>query len=64
MAGVIFVEYIFGWKGLGYIIVHALEQYDFPLVMGSVLLISVIFVIINVLVDISYTIIDPRVRHS
>ena len=64
MAGVIFVEYIFGWKGLGYIIVNALEQYDFPLVMGSVLLISVIFVIINVLVDISYTIIDPRVRHT
>ena len=62
MAGVIFVEYIFGWKGLGFVIVNALNNYDFPLVLGSVVFISVIFVIINILVDIAYAIIDPRVR--
>jgi peptide/nickel transport system permease protein len=62
MAGVIFVEYIFGWKGLGFVIVNALNNYDFPLVLGSVVFISVIFVIINILVDITYAIIDPRVR--
>ncbi|MGM0496539.1 MAG: ABC transporter permease [Bacteroidota bacterium] len=64
MAGIVFVEYIFGWKGLGYVIVDALNQYDLPVVMGSVLTIAVFFIIINVLVDISYAILDPRVRLS
>jgi len=64
MAGVIFVEYIFGWKGLGYIIVNALNNYDFPLVLGSVILISVIFVVINILVDLAYAILDPRIQFA
>jgi peptide/nickel transport system permease protein len=63
MAGVIFVEYIFGWKGLGYSIVDALNNYDFPVVLGAVIFISVVFVIINVLVDITYRILDPRIRN-
>lgn len=62
MAGVIFVEYIFGWKGLGYCIVNALNNYDFPVVLGAVIFISVIFVVINILVDITYRILDPRIR--
>ncbi len=64
MAGVIFVEYIFGWKGLGYIIVNALNNYDFPLVLGSVILISLIFVVINILVDLTYAILDPRIEFA
>ncbi len=62
MAGVVFVEYIFAWKGLGYVIVDALTNYDLPLVLGCVLVISVIFIIINFLVDIIYSLLDPRVR--
>jgi peptide/nickel transport system permease protein len=62
MAGIVFVEYIFGWKGLGYVIVDALNKYDLPVVMGSVLTIALFFIIINVLVDISYALLDPRVR--
>jgi len=62
MAGVVFVEYIFGWKGLGYVLVDALNNYDLPLVIGVVLTISIIFVIINILVDIAYTILDPRIK--
>ena len=64
MAGVIFVEYIFGWKGLGYVIVNALNNFDFPLVLGSVILISIIFVIINVLVDLVYAYLDPRIQYA
>jgi len=64
MAGIVFVEYIFGWKGLGYVIVDALNKYDLPVVMGTVLTISIIFIIINILVDISYSLLDPRVRLS
>jgi peptide/nickel transport system permease protein len=62
MAGVVFIEYIFAWKGLGYVIVDALNNYDLPLVLGCVLTISVIFIIINLLVDILYSVIDPRVK--
>jgi peptide/nickel transport system permease protein len=62
MAGVVFVEYIFAWKGLGFVIVDALNNYDLPLVLGCVLTISIIFIIINLLVDITYSLLDPRVR--
>ena len=64
MAGVVFVEYIFGWRGLGYVIVDSLNNYDLPLIMGSVLAISIIFVIINMLVDIIYSVLDPRIKLS
>lgn len=62
MAGAVFVEYVFDWKGIGVVIVESLETYDFPLIMGAVLLISVMLVIINILVDISYGLLDPRIR--
>ena len=62
LAGSFFVEYIFGWKGIGKVTVDALEKLDYPVVMGSVLFAAVIFVCINILADILYGIIDPRVR--
>jgi len=61
MAGAVFVEIIFSWKGIGWEIVNALEKYDLPIVMGAVLVIALIFVLINILVDILYGLIDPRV---
>jgi peptide/nickel transport system permease protein len=62
LAGAFFVEYIFGWKGIGKLTVDALEKLDFPVVMGSVLLTSFFFVLINILADMLYAVIDPRVR--
>lgn len=62
MAGAVFVEYVFDWKGIGVVIVDSLENYDFPLIMGAVLLISVMLVIINIMVDIVYGFLDPRIR--
>jgi len=62
LAGSFFVEYIFGWKGVGKITVDALDKFDFPLVMGSVLLTAFIFIVINVFTDLLYAWIDPRVR--
>jgi len=62
MAGAVFVEFVFDWKGIGVVIVNSLENYDFPVIMGAVLLISVMLVAINILVDILYGILDPRVR--
>tara|TARA_R110002012_G_scaffold51138_1_gene132150 strand:- start:26161 stop:27210 length:1050 start_codon:yes stop_codon:yes gene_type:complete len=61
LAGAVFVEYIFGWNGLGKEIVNALNTLDLPVIMGSVLIIAVIFIIINIFVDIIYTWLDPKV---
>ena len=63
LAGAFFVEYIFGWKGIGKITVDALEKLDYPVVMGAVILSACIFILINALADVLYGIIDPRVRH-
>ncbi len=62
LAGAIFVEYIFGWKGLGKEIVEALNQLDIPVVMGSVLVIAFLFIIINIVVDLIYIYLDPRIK--
>jgi peptide/nickel transport system permease protein len=62
LAGAFFVEYIFGWKGIGKITVDALEKLDFPVVMGSVLISSAFFIFINIIADVLYGLIDPRVR--
>jgi peptide/nickel transport system permease protein len=61
LAGAFFIEYIFGWKGIGKVTVDALEKLDFPVVMGSVLVTATFFVLINILADILYGVIDPRV---
>ena len=62
LAGAVFVEFVFGWKGLGFEIFQALEKNDLPVVMGGVLFIASIFVVINLLVDILYGWLDPRAR--
>lgn len=62
LAGAFFVEYIFGWKGIGKITVDALSKFDFPVVMGAVLFTAFLFVLINILADLLYQWVDPRVR--
>ena len=62
LAGAVFVEYVFDWKGMGVVIVDGLEKYDFPVVMGTILFICLLLVVINILTDILYGILDPRVR--
>ena len=62
LAGAVFVEYIFGWNGLGKEIVNALNTLDLPVIMGAVLIIALIFIIINIFVDIIYAWLDPKVK--
>jgi len=62
LAGSFFVEVIFDIKGLGYTAVDALQKFDFPVAMGSVLFTAFVFIIMNILVDIMYAILDPRIR--
>ena len=62
LAGAVFVEQIFDWNGIGNELVIALKNDDFPLVMGVTIVIASFFVLINILVDIIYGYLDPRVR--
>lgn len=62
LAGAVFVEYIFGWNGLGKEIVDALNTLDLPVIMGAVLVIATMFLLINMLVDVIYAWLDPKVR--
>lgn len=64
LAGAFFVEYIFGWQGIGKVTVDALERLDYPVVMGAVLVAAVFFILVNILADILYGVVDPRVRVS
>jgi len=62
LAGAVFVEFVFGWRGLGYTLFDALEQNDLPIVMGGVLFISAMFVMIQAFTDGAYRWLDPRAR--
>ncbi len=62
LAGAFFVEYIFGWQGIGKVTVDALEKLDYPVVMGAVLISATFFILINLLADVLYGVVDPRVR--
>tara|TARA_R100000935_G_C2832965_1_gene166280 strand:- start:1569 stop:2618 length:1050 start_codon:yes stop_codon:yes gene_type:complete len=62
LAGAVFVEYIFGWNGLGKEIVDALNTLDLPIIMGAVLVIATMFILINIFVDIIYGWLDPKIN--
>ncbi len=62
IAGAFFVEYVFSYDGLGLETIRALKAYDIPVILGVVLFVAAVFVIINILSDILYALLDPRVR--
>jgi peptide/nickel transport system permease protein len=53
---------VFSWPGLGQLALHAVQARDYPVLQGAVLLFAVIFLVINLVVDLLYTAIDPRIR--
>jgi ABC-type dipeptide/oligopeptide/nickel transport system permease component len=62
LSGSIVIETVFSWPGLGRLIVQAVPGRDFPVIQAGVFVFAVIFVVINLLVDVLYGIVDPRVR--
>ena len=62
LSGTIIIETVFAWPGLGRLIVQAVPARDFPVIQAAVFLFAVVFVVINLLVDVLYTVADPRVR--
>lgn len=63
LGGTVLVEYVFNWPGLSGLLVRAVEQRDYPEVQGIVLVICAIFIVLNLVVDLLYAVLDPRVRH-
>lgn len=61
IAGSFFIEYIFSWKGIGKITIDSVNKLDFPVVMGCTIFIATVFIVSNILVDVIYAMIDPRV---
>lgn len=64
MAGAVIVENVFAIKGLGRVLIQGIQNRDYPVVQGAILVVAVIFVFTNLLVDILYTFIDPRIRYE
>jgi len=64
LAGTFFVEYIFNWPGIGTVTLNAIEKLDYPMIQGTVLFTAVIFVAVNLIVDIIYSFVDPKVKLS
>lgn len=64
LGGMVVVETVFKWPGLGSLMVQAVSSRDYALIQGCVLVFSFLFIIVNVLIDIIYTFIDPRIRYS
>ncbi|ORM70814.1 dipeptide ABC transporter permease DppB [Pantoea rwandensis] len=64
LAGAILTETIFSWPGLGRWLIEALQRRDYPVVQGGVLLVAILIIVVNLLVDLLYGVVNPRIRHK
>ncbi|MCD6033624.1 MAG: peptide/nickel transporter permease, partial [Thermomicrobiales bacterium] len=62
--GAVVIETVFGWPGVGILLIQAIERRDLPLIEASVIVIAVMIVTVNLLVDLTYSLMDPRVRYG
>ncbi len=61
LAGAVYIENVFSWPGIGQMLVDAILKRDFPLVQGGVLLVATVYVLVNLLTDLLYAVLDPRI---
>jgi ABC-type dipeptide/oligopeptide/nickel transport system permease component len=64
MSGAILTETVFNWPGIGYTIYIAINKRDWPVVIGATIIVTFVFLVINLIVDISYAFLDPRIRYG
>ena len=64
LSGAVVTETVFAWPGLGRLVVYAIAARDFPVVQGTVLVISLIFVLVNLATDLLYACVDPRIHYG
>ena len=62
LGGAAIIETLFSWQGIGNMVVEAIRVRDYPLIQGYVIWMAVIYVVVNLFVDISYIILDPQIR--
>jgi peptide/nickel transport system permease protein len=62
--GAVVIETLFGWPGVGILLIQAIERRDLPLIEAAVVTIAVMIIVVNLLVDLTYALIDPRVRYA
>jgi ABC-type dipeptide/oligopeptide/nickel transport system permease component len=63
LGGAVVIEAVFGLPGVGYLLINGINARDYPLVQAGALVLAMIFVLVNFLTDITYTLVDPRIRH-
>ena len=64
LGGAVIIESVFAWPGIGRLAVDSISRRNYPVIMGTVLVFSVTFVLTNLLIDILYTVVDPRIRYD
>jgi peptide/nickel transport system permease protein len=64
LSGAILTETVFSWPGLGRLVVESVYERDYPLVVGCILVFAIVFVIVNLITDILYPYIDPRIKYE
>ncbi len=64
LSGAILTETVFAWPGIGRWVYQAIASRDYPIIQGGVLFVALVFVVVNLLVDLSYSLIDPRIQYS
>ena len=64
LGGAVVVETVFAWPGVGWLLIHAIGSRDLPLIRSAVLVVATLFVLINLVVDLAYSWLDPRIRYG
>ena len=64
LSGAVLTETVFAWPGIGTWLVNAIRVRDFPVLQGGILFVSIVFVLVNLVVDVMYAVINPRIRYS
>jgi peptide/nickel transport system permease protein len=64
LGGAILIEWVFGWPGLGWLAVNSISARDYLVVQGTVLFVATVFVLVNLIVDLLYAVVDPRIRYE
>jgi ABC-type dipeptide/oligopeptide/nickel transport system permease component len=64
LSGTIIIESVFSWPGIGTLLITAIRQRDFPMIQGVAFFLAALYLLLNLLVDLSYPFINPRIRHD
>jgi ABC-type dipeptide/oligopeptide/nickel transport system permease component len=64
LGGAYIIEVVFAWHGVGELAVQAIQQRDFPLIQGIIVVVAITYVLVNLVIDLLYTVIDPRIAYD